>query len=601
MRACDCCRARKVKCDSQLPCKGCVTSKLTCTYNHVPRKKGPKVGGKSASILNKLRLGLDQADPKTPEKLSWNVVSRSLMERALKHYFANYYPVTPVLDEAEVYSYLSRDPTSETFALIMSIVAMAMGDMLDLEATTPSSRTQNVLQIIRIVCDAVHAQDTLLLTNGDHAQLANQTVTINNIVTQFNIYGTFCQLEMPSRAFYYLRRAISDAQTAGIDREGFYKNDPVTLEPFRTMFWCLYVSERGFALQHNYPTCLGQDLPLYPQSEGEVFVGLTQLVKSFSVFSPTFFKLWRDGNAASSPAGSPNTNSQHTQTVQRLLQYHHANQASPLIPCSPVQRSDILITDQWIRLLLWRLAPYGVQQPADIAKNLVTIADSVPIQTIQAHGAGMMLKIYDIGMTLATVFQSPAHAEQYGVPAHLHRILMLMSQLQTSQHLSGLLQAAQRLLPKLVPDRVIKNEETSSDSTNNSGMLDYSLGGGRLNSGIGSESESGSSNSPIDGLGGTGFSSNRPIYTTPPISGNTATSQGLSSSATLPHPHPGSYPPPMGTLHGPGTTTVGLMNEPYISRPNHNTHTQPPLPQSPRINVHPNMVPEGPPSEFFPW
>jgi hypothetical protein len=400
---------------------------------------------------------------------------------------------------------------------------------------------------------------------------------------------------MPSRAFHYLRPAISAAQTAGIDREDFYKNDPVILEPFRTMFWCLYVSERGFALQHNYPAALGQDLPLYPQSEGEVFVGLTQLVKSFSVFSPTFFKLWRDGNAASSPAGSPNTNPQHTQTVQRLLQYHHANQASPLIPCSPVQRSDILITDQWIRLLLWRLAPYGVQQPADIAKNVVAIADSVPIQTIQAHGAGMMLKIYDIGMTVATVFQTAAHAEQFGIPAHLHRILMLMSQLQTSQHLSVLLQAAQRLLPKLVPDRVIKNEESSSDNTTNSGLIDY--GGARLNTGVGSDAESGSSNSPIDGLGG--FSSNRPIYPTPPINGN-STPQGLAAPAPLPHPHPGSYPPPVGTLHGPGTTTVGLMNEPY-PRPSPN-HSQQPLSQSPRINVHPNMVPEGPPpSEFFPW
>ncbi|KAG5368789.1 hypothetical protein CKK34_2431 [Yarrowia sp. E02] len=591
MRACDCCRARKVKCDSQLPCKGCVTSKLTCTYNHVPRKKGPKVGGKSASILNKLRLGLDQADLKPPEKLSWNVVSRPLMDRALKHYFANYHPVTPVLDQTEVYSYLTRDPTSETFALVMSIVAMAMGDMLDLEVTTPSSRTQNVLQIVRIVCDALHTQEVALLLGGDHRQLAHQTVTVNSIVTQFNIYGTFCQLEMPSRAFQYLRRAISEAQTAGIDREDFYKNDPVALEPFRTMFWCLYVSERGFALQHNYPTALGQDLPLYPQSEGEVFVGLTQLVKSFSVFSPTFFKLWRDGNAGSSPAGSPNTNSQHTQTVQRLLQYHHANQASPLIPCSPVQKSDILITDQWIRLLLWRLAPYGVQQPADIAKNLVAIADSVPIQTIQAHGAGMMLKIYDIGMTLATVFQSAAHAEQFGIPAYLHRILMLMSQLQSSQHLSVLLQAAQRLLPKLTPERV-KNEESSSDT--NSGMVEYSA---RV-----SESESGSSNSPIDGL----YNGNRPIYPNPSMNSTPLAPPGLSPAQpqglgtpglappghpvqTLPHPHPASYPPPIGTLHGPGTTTVGLMNEPY-HRPNPN-NTHPP----------PNMVPEGPPSEFFPW
>lgn len=580
MRACDCCRTRKVRCDGQLPCKGCVASKLQCTYNHVPRKKGPKVGGKSASILNKLRLGLEQEPQKTPEKLTWNVIARPLLERSLKHYFSNYYPVTPVLDESEVYSYITRTPTPETFALVMSIVAISMGDLLDLGVTTPLSRTQNVIQIVRIVTEAVHKIDASML--NDHNQLVNQTVSINSLVTQFNLYGTYCQLEMPARAFHHLRRAISEAQTAGIDRESFYKASPASLEPFRTLFWCLYVTERGFALQHNYPTCLGQDLPLYPQSEGEVFVGLTQLIKSFSVFSPTFFKLWREGNGTQGTPRSAN----HQQTVQRLLQYFHANQASPLIPCSPIQRSDILITDQWIRLLLWRLAPYGCQQPADIAKNLVVIADSVPVSTIQAHGAGMMLKIYDIGMTLATVFQSPAQAEQFNVPAHLHRILMLMSQLQTSQHLSVLLQAAQALLPKFEPDRSIKSEELSSDTTSENRVMDYP-GAARLTQLSESERSDQSSNSPVDSL--------MPPF--PRAISQTQPYSGLSVTVSQPHPHPGSYPPPPGTLHGAGTSTIGIMNEPYTR-----SLTQT-LPQSPPPGAVPNNppIPQGPPNEFFPW
>ena len=41
-RACDCCRLRKIRCDSLQPCNNCRKYSLSCLYLHVPKKSGPR-------------------------------------------------------------------------------------------------------------------------------------------------------------------------------------------------------------------------------------------------------------------------------------------------------------------------------------------------------------------------------------------------------------------------------------------------------------------------------------------------------------------------------------------------------------------------------
>merc|ERR1712169_36265 len=52
-RACDACHRRKVKCDGINPCRNCSQAQLSCTYNAVPQKKGPK--GSRAKVISELR------------------------------------------------------------------------------------------------------------------------------------------------------------------------------------------------------------------------------------------------------------------------------------------------------------------------------------------------------------------------------------------------------------------------------------------------------------------------------------------------------------------------------------------------------------------
>ncbi|KAG0645320.1 Maltose fermentation regulatory MAL63 [Hyphodiscus hymeniophilus] len=40
-QACDCCRGRKIRCDSNQPCSNCQRTEQPCSYR-VPKKKGPR-------------------------------------------------------------------------------------------------------------------------------------------------------------------------------------------------------------------------------------------------------------------------------------------------------------------------------------------------------------------------------------------------------------------------------------------------------------------------------------------------------------------------------------------------------------------------------
>lgn len=57
-RACDQCKARKVRCDMSNPCERCVSKNLGCTYNEGRKRRGPV--GRRVSKMQKLQYGADE-------------------------------------------------------------------------------------------------------------------------------------------------------------------------------------------------------------------------------------------------------------------------------------------------------------------------------------------------------------------------------------------------------------------------------------------------------------------------------------------------------------------------------------------------------------
>lgn len=67
---CDHCRRRRIRCDGNFPCNQCVAVSLGCKREHVPKKRGPKIG--SGRVINELRAreGETGNNAKTPSNKS---------------------------------------------------------------------------------------------------------------------------------------------------------------------------------------------------------------------------------------------------------------------------------------------------------------------------------------------------------------------------------------------------------------------------------------------------------------------------------------------------------------------------------------------------
>lgn len=61
-QACDCCHARKIRCNGASPCNNCQTTSLLCTYLLIPKKKGPKgPSTRTPRAVLKMRMNQEQS------------------------------------------------------------------------------------------------------------------------------------------------------------------------------------------------------------------------------------------------------------------------------------------------------------------------------------------------------------------------------------------------------------------------------------------------------------------------------------------------------------------------------------------------------------
>jgi hypothetical protein len=77
---------------------------------------------------------------------------------------------------------------------------------------------------------------------------------------------------------------------------------------------------------------------------------------------------------------------------------------------SPIQKADLLITQQWLRLIVWQSsfrqgllswsAPHESMHfafPLSIARRTASILDALPPRAVEVHGMGIFEKIFEIG------------------------------------------------------------------------------------------------------------------------------------------------------------------------------------------------------------
>ncbi|KAI9707432.1 MAG: hypothetical protein M1836_000393 [Candelina mexicana] len=443
-RACDPCHRRKIKCNGQeSPCRNCSQSGLTCTFNAIPQKKGPK--GSRAKVITELREvqrqselaikveeknnGIDSLS--APPAKARALLSADLVNACIEYFFAKLYPTMPILHRGSLQqAAMNIESSLDTYCLFSSLCAFILiqpGVECPSVDGSPSGTTL--------------LEETLRIRKRyDYVE----TATPATVTTSFFLFGCCFGLNKHNTAWFHLREATTLAQILGMQHESTYQT-----------------GDRAYALQRHRPLTLHAtiDLPKIDDdpSENLIITGFIHLVSLFRPFDDTFVGLWNK--------------SRDDCSMVWLSQLHQ--QLAEALPArldgTEIQAADLRTSQQWLRTMVWQLSVTNgylsssaaqpsmtFQYPVEIARDLVTVTGPLSKKSMEVHGIGLVEKLFDVACTLTDVMACvPINATTFeiGPRDYLDQFMRLISTLPggKSRFLPLLLAKVQETLPAVGP------------------------------------------------------------------------------------------------------------------------------------------------------
>ncbi|KAL2818717.1 hypothetical protein BDW59DRAFT_181849 [Aspergillus cavernicola] len=440
-RACDACSLRKIRCAGQLPCPTCIKAGFQCTFEKRPRKSGPKGprGTTRARVNEQLQnLRSEQTVPKPPissspipdEVTNWNndglftsplvavAPSPAPWESAftlsdvcayLETYNQRMYPVWPVINVARLISALSADTNNcETCALAFAVCA-GTGAQLQLNCDTRESTgigLPNGMNPIPLA-DRFAAEAERCRSEYDY----RESTTIEAILVPFFLHIYYGAKGKRQTSSFLLREAVTLCQLLDLDKEKTYQGlDPEEESYRRRTFWLLYVTERGHAMQHGTASCLAKSIGL-PSSDDQ---NKPQVLRAFHSLVRLFASV--EGVLVDSEVSAGRPNQKCSREMLVRLQHELRQRDQWPVEWNEAQRSDISVTQQWLRMLVWQLSLSNVSMssepgedsmsftyPAHVSRDALRSISTVSLDALVVHGPGMQVKICDITNTLLDV------------------------------------------------------------------------------------------------------------------------------------------------------------------------------------------------------
>lgn len=255
-RACDACHRRKVKCDGINPCRNCSSAQLSCTYNAIPQKKGPK--GSRAKVISELRETQRQTSlsakvqnrmngipcPPAAQSLAPTpgMLTSDMVKECSQFFFDHMNAQAPILDRRQVeQQILYMEQNRDAYCLMTSMCAFVM---LQPGMTMPAGDPYNLDMVpgANIISSQLLLEETLRVRKG-YEYL--EQITVNALATNFFLFGCYYGQEAHEKAWYYLREATTMIQMIGMDKEDYYLQFDISeASRLRRLYWLFYVIER---------------------------------------------------------------------------------------------------------------------------------------------------------------------------------------------------------------------------------------------------------------------------------------------------------------------------------------------------------------------
>lgn len=232
--------------------------------------------------------------------------------------------------------------------------------------------------------------------------------------------------------WFYLREACGIAYDLRLADEATYtamQNSPTATNATRISEIChrrtlalLVVTERGAGLLRNKPIALRDINPTLHLSHAFAFgtasasdedpavlAGFRCLVRLFALVDADFFRLWNAPHTSPGDPTTPYVSAPHIASVQEQL----AHLALRYEELTPVQRADVLVTQQWLKLIYWQAAmrqgmvssgagneAFRYSFPIEVARVLCGVLGELELGAILVHGLGIFEKLFEIAYSL---------------------------------------------------------------------------------------------------------------------------------------------------------------------------------------------------------
>ena len=423
-RACDCCRARKTRCDSHNPCENCQRAKSRCIYR-VAEKKGPKrrrlqeaatadAGQTATNHQEQENIYVnDTSVQQLPQGNSISCFETSsllsvvIIRSCLDAFFNGKSTIMPILDRRDIFARLHhlRD-SPERYGLITALCSVIVAQR-DILSPFPAFKTLED----SLKCGSQSPVEFLISETHRARSFCNyvENPSLDSLQTSFFLFAVFFCLGKDNSAWFYLRESITMLQLLNLHEDTTYATmaDSQYAIYCRRTFWLLFITERAYALQRHRPLTLMPSicLPTFDLAEATILPGFLDLVTLFQKFDNKFISFWNR------PSLSPLS----VQPVVQLQQF--LKDAIPKVSeRTEIQQADLLISRQWLKTIVWQLCvsrrllssnttveAMSFHFPVVIAREVILILRLLPFQAFQTHGVGIMEKIFDIGCSLADV------------------------------------------------------------------------------------------------------------------------------------------------------------------------------------------------------
>ncbi|KAF2461241.1 hypothetical protein BDY21DRAFT_278514, partial [Lineolata rhizophorae] len=412
-RACDSCHRRKVKCigEGTNPCKNCVSSGLTCTYNAVPQKKGPK--GSRAKVLSELRetqrqtqlaashhsgfpTGLD-FDPQLPHSHSHhlhpqhrslsptyaptaNLLRPDLVRACLDHFFHILYPAQPVLDPQRLHDVVVAALEGSSPAAYCLIAALCGYVLTRPDAAVPPQALPQVeagggdgdgggSQALQPLPGPAAA--SVLAEEAARVRRGVDSVEAPTLTAVLTAYFMFCcdrALDRGKAAWADLREATTLAVALDMHAEETYGKvaDRVLASRMRRLYWLLFIEERAYAIHHHRPVTLYPSIQLpTPDEDPTEQVSLTGFLHHINLYKPfdhTFVSLWNKAPSAAPPGWLGQLQKQLSDALPAYLSTMGGGGGGGLdgndggSDVAAAQTVDLEVSRGWLRTMVWQLS-----------------------------------------------------------------------------------------------------------------------------------------------------------------------------------------------------------------------------------------------------